>query len=166
MEASSKIQVKEINQVCVVVKDLQASMERYSSQFGIGPWRVYTFEPPSHTQTTVRGRTVFYRMRLALAQVGSLMWELIEPLEGESIYAELLREKGEGLHHVACFVEDFGQAIAGLKAQGIEILQSGNWNGITYAYMDTQGPLGAILELVKIPAGFVFPPPESTWPPA
>ncbi|MBI2876564.1 MAG: VOC family protein [Candidatus Tectomicrobia bacterium] len=166
MEAKGRIQVKEINQVCVVVKDLQASMERYTSQFGIGPWRVYTFEPPAHTGTTVRGRPVFYRMRLALAQVGSLMWELIEPLEGESIYAEFLREKGEGLHHVACFVEDFDRAIADLQAQGVETLQRGNWHEVTYAYMDTVGPLGAILEFVKIPAGFVFPPPEAVWPPA
>lgn len=87
MREKNKVQLKEINQICVVVNDLQASMERYASRFGIGPWSIYTFEPPAHTGASVRGKPVLFRMRIAMAQVGPLTWELIEPLEGESIYS-------------------------------------------------------------------------------
>jgi hypothetical protein len=105
-------------------------------------------------------------MQLALAQVDSMMWELIEPLEGESIYAEFLREKGEGLHHVISTTGDFDQAITSFQRQGINVLQSGRWHSVKYAYMDTEEMLGAIMELVHTPEEFIFPPPETTWPPS
>jgi hypothetical protein len=34
--------------------------------------------------------------RLAVAMVGQVQWELIEPLDDESVYARFLAEKGEG----------------------------------------------------------------------
>jgi hypothetical protein len=35
--------ISSIDQVAVVVHDLDAAMERYWSELGIGPWAVYTY---------------------------------------------------------------------------------------------------------------------------
>ena len=44
--------------------------------------------------------------------VGRVMWELIEPLDEEGIYARFLAEKGKGVHHVAAATADFDETIA------------------------------------------------------
>lgn len=159
------VPVRQVLQVCVVVRDLQSALERYWNILGIGPWRVYTYEPPGLTNTTLRGKPQAYTMRLAVAEVGDVQWELIQPLEGPSTYREFLEEKGEGLHHVAFQVDDHDQAVAAFKEQGIGVLMSGSWHGGTYSYMDTQEPLGMIAEIYKRAPGFQRPPPEAVWPP-
>ena len=89
-----KIVLKQVLQVSVVVEDLQKSMERYWDLFGIGPWEVFTFQPPDLTHPAIRGKSKPYTMKLALAQIGSMAFELIQPLTGPSIYQEFLDRKG------------------------------------------------------------------------
>jgi len=157
-----KFTLKEINQICVVVEDLKRSMENYWKLFRVGPWNVYTFAQPELTDTTVRGKPEIFSMKVALTNIGPLMFELIQPLEGESIYKEFLRKK-EGLHHIAFFkVEDVEEAIEHLKKQGISILQSGRWHGSYFAYMDTEKTLGMIIELIKRTKE--RPPPDEIYP--
>ena len=48
------IQVQKTYQVCLVVKDIQKAMENFWDILGIGPWNVYTYEPPELTDTTLR----------------------------------------------------------------------------------------------------------------
>lgn len=166
MADSEKVELKQCLQVCVVVEDLDEAIERYWEMFGIGPWQIYTFAPPGLIEATIRGEPKPYTMKLATAQVGSLQWELIEPLTGPSIYAEFLEEHGEGLHHVLCEVEDYDRALAALDEQGIGVLMGGTWKGATYAYLDTQKTLGTIVEIFKQEPGFEMPEPEATYPPS
>jgi hypothetical protein len=67
-----------------------------AESLGIGPWGVWTIEPPA---TTVRGREVPFSFRIAIAPVGSSNYELLAPHTGESIYVEHLEANGEGFHH-------------------------------------------------------------------
>lgn len=158
-----KVKLKTIDQVCVVVRDIQKAVEQYWQILGIGPWSIYTVKPPELKDTTVRGNPTVFSMKLAFAKVGSMMLELIQPLEGESLYKEFLAEKGEGIHHVASYeVDDLERAISLLENRGIGVLQSGRWKGASFAYMDTEKSLGAIVELVKRTTE--FPPPEATYP--
>jgi 4-hydroxyphenylpyruvate dioxygenase-like putative hemolysin len=166
MAEAEKVELKQVLQVCVVVKDIQKAMERYWNIFGIGPWQIYTFQPPDLTDTTFRGKPEPYTMKLATAQIGTVQWELIEPLEGRSTYKEFLEQKGEGLHHVAVAVDDYDKTVATLEKQGMGILMNGTWHGTTYAYMDTEKALNAIIEIYKMPPGFEMPRPEATYPPS
>ena len=163
-----KIVLKQILQVCAVVRDLKKSMERYWDLFGIGPWEVFTFQPPNLTQPTIRGNAEPYTMKLALAQTGNVAFELIQPLTGPSIYQEFLDRRGEGFHHVAVApAYDYDSAVDAFGKRGIKILMSGTWAGTTYAYMDTEKDLGAILEIYQMrPPGIVRPVPEAMFPAA
>ncbi|MFC1958138.1 VOC family protein [Chloroflexota bacterium] len=164
MSKAQKVTIKQVLQICVVVRNLQKSMELYWDVFGIGPWRILTFKPPTMTNTKVRGKPVTYSMKLGLAQIGNIQWELIQPLTGQSIYKEFLDQKGEGLHHIACDVGDYDKAVANLQKHGIDILMSGDLPGESYAYMDTEKCLGAIFEIYKRPSGFEVPSAEDTYP--
>jgi hypothetical protein len=141
-------------------------MERYWNIFGIGPWHIYTFQPPAVTNTTLHGKPATFTMKLALTQVGNIQWELIQPLTGKSAYTEFLDKHGEGLHHIACDVGDFDQTVATLKKHGIGILMDGRTPADSFAYMDTEEVLGAPLEIYKRPADFKMPPPEASYPPS
>ncbi len=166
MASAEKVKIKQVLQIGVVVKDLQKAMERYWNIFGIGPWHIYTFQPPAVTNTTLRGKPAQYTMKLALTQIGNIQWELIQPLTGPSVYKEFLEQRGEGLHHVACDVEDYDQTVAILKKHGIGILTSGDTPVDSFAYMDTEKVLGTPLEIYKRTADFKMPPPEATYPPS
>src|SRR5262249_12111756 len=92
---------KKLTQVAMVVKDCEATAKRYWEDLGIGPWKFYTLDPSNTPGMTLRGRPVKHAFRAALAQIGDVALELIEPLEGDSLYTEHLAAHGEGLHHVA-----------------------------------------------------------------
>jgi hypothetical protein len=164
MVSAEKIEWKQGVQVCVVIKDLQKSMERYWN-LGIGPWAIYTFQSPELSNTTLHGKPAKYSMKIAVAMIGNLMWELVQPLEGPSTYKEFLEQKGEGVHHVQLAVDNFDQMIATLGKKGIGVLMKGDWKGLSYAYLDTEKELGTILEIKK-PLEWVAPQPEATYPPS
>ena len=98
-----KVKFPEISQVAVVVRDMKNTIENYWKMLGLGPWSIYTFAPPALTEMTVHGKPTNYSMRLAETTVGGVIIEVLEPLEGPSIYKEFLEQKGGGPHHVACY---------------------------------------------------------------
>jgi methylmalonyl-CoA/ethylmalonyl-CoA epimerase len=158
--------MKSVDQVALVVRDLDEAMRRYSEKLGIAPWSVYTFSPEWIRNMTFRGHEQPYSMKLALGDVGGMMYELIEPLEGPNSYQEFLDARGEGLHHLGFFVDDLDAAIAEMEGQGFSVLQSGRAFGVDgdggYAYFDTDGVLGCIVEAIEMPN--TMPDPERTYP--
>lgn len=157
-----KIKVGEVPQIALVVKDIGKMMEKYWKTLGVGPWSVYTYAPPVLSETKIRGEDVNYSMRLALATIGSLQLELIEPLDGPSIYKEFLAEKGEGLHHIQTKVRDVDETMTALRDLGINILMSGKFASGEFYYMDSKPLYGVIIELVK--RNTPRPPPEEIYP--
>lgn len=159
--------LRTINQVALVVEDLDAAVRRYWERLGIGPWRIYTYQPPLVKDMTYRGRPHEYRMRLAIAYAGDVMVELIQPLSDENVYTEHLRQKGPGLHHVGVFVPLLRDAVADATRAGYQVLQSGRGYGLHgdggYAYLDTQDLFGMIVELIELPKERVEP--EAVYPP-
>ena len=74
-------------QLGIVVRDLEATMRRYVDDYGIGPWKVYEFNAGNAEDFREYGQPVERSWRLAVAMVGQVQWELIEPLDEESVYA-------------------------------------------------------------------------------
>ena len=139
-----------ISQIAVVVNDLQRTMEQYTQLLGWGPWNVYRHEPPRLHDTVVRGEDVEYTMLGAETHVGDMGFELLQPLEGPSIYKEWLERHGEGLHHVAVMLHDFDESTE-LKRKfgeiGAEVLMGGRiGETIEYFYLDTEPSLKIVLE--------------------
>jgi len=149
-------------QVAIIVRDLDAAMRRYHDEYGVGPWAIFEFNPQTIDDMLIDDAPAEYAMRLAVAFIGRLQFELIEPLDGRSIYAQHLADHGEGLHHVALAVDDYGQAERTLRSKGHHILMGGNHQGVTYAYFSTQEALGFPVELYSaIPKG----KPDAVYPP-
>ena len=152
-----KVNFPEISQVAVVVRDMMKTIENYWRILGLGPWSIYTFAPPALKEMTLRGKPTSYSMRLAETTVGGIIVEVVEPLEGPSIYKEFLEQKGGGPHHIACYkVPDVKEALSRFRKMGIAILQSGKFDEVEFYYLDTEKALGTITEIVK--DGKIRPP--------
>ena len=76
-------------QLGIVVRDLQATVLRYVDHYGIGPWQFAQIDA-GEANSCQYGRPVERSTRIAVATVGQVMWELIEPLDEEGIYARFL----------------------------------------------------------------------------
>ena len=155
-----------IGQLGIVVRDIKASMEHYWGILGIGPWKVYTNGPPPLRNVTCYGRPASYRVRVALAQSESVVVELIQYLEGDSIHRDFLAAHGEGVEHVGVYVPNLDEPLARLQSQGLTVLQSADGLGSSgdgrYVYLDTRSTLGTILELIQAPSQRAEP--EFTYP--
>jgi len=141
-----------ITQIAVVVEDLRKTMETYHSVMGWGPWSVYEHKPPVLHHTEVRGKKVPYTMLGAEAHCDPVDFEILQPLEGPSIYKEFLKEKGEGLHHVSVVSpsDDVHRALSDFERHGVGVLMSGRLgDGIEFYYMDTEPTLKMVAETVS-----------------
>jgi len=128
------------------VRDLEATMRRYVDDYGIGPWEVYEFDVGKAEDFREYGQPVERSWRLAVATVGHVQWELIEPLDDESVYARFLAEKGEGVHHVAVATPDFDETVA-QATRGNSVILSGEFAGARVAYLGTDRDLGVVIEI-------------------
>jgi methylmalonyl-CoA/ethylmalonyl-CoA epimerase len=145
----------EINQVGIVVRDLRKTMRNYWSFFGIGTWNIFTYAPPKLTETAVKEKPQPFSMKVALAKRGPVVIELIEPLEGHSVYKEFLSTHGEGIHHLGSYMTSgVGQQIAKMKKAGVRVLQTGKYVAgdfsVRFTYMDTEKKLGTVIEYLSI----------------
>jgi len=134
-------------QIAIVVRDLDAAMRTYVHDYGIGPWEIYEFGPENVKDMQEAGEPVARSWRLAISHVGHVQWELIEPLDRESVYARFLAEKGEGVHHVGVAVPSFDETVASQAERGNGVLLGGEYKGIRFAYLDTVGDLGVVTEI-------------------
>ncbi len=166
MAMNTKPLFRKVLQIGFVVRDSEATARRYWEQFGIGPWRFYTIDSTNTSNMRFRGRPVQHSFRAALADFAGLTLELIEPLDGPSVYSEHLQRHGEGLHHLAMGVDDYDSACDQLKRSGFDELQAGRPYDVNdYSYFDTAAVLGCITELYSADTpGRSFPSPELTVP--
>ena len=150
-ESPAKIKVKGINQIALVVKDLQRTVENYWSILGIGPWDISMLEAPVIFNRTYYGKPAWAREKMGLAQAGGVQLELLEPVEGDSIYQDFITEHGEGLHHLNFLVDDLDGTAEILAKEGFPTIQSGRVGSPEdpsgYNYIDIK-PLHAIWEPV------------------
>jgi hypothetical protein len=152
-------------QVAVVVPELEAAMKTYVEDYGIGPWHVYEFNPGNVSGMHEGGQPVERSWRLAIAMVGEVQWELIEPQDDDSLYARFLAEHGPGVHHVGVAVPDYATTLAEMDARGHEVLLGGTYNGVTFAYLSTDRDLGVVTEIFDGAPG-EDQQPDAVYPPA
>jgi len=152
-QAGPKVQVSQLHQVGIVVHNLEESMKHYQNVLGIGPWQVLEIDPTMLADMSYRGRPAQHRFRIALTKVGPIQLELLQPVEGDNIYSDFLKEHGEGMHHLGHVrVENLDEAVQTLEKHGFPCVQSGRFGDGGYAYIDTSMALGTIIELVQ-PSG-------------
>ena len=130
----------------VVVRDMDSTISRLSSTFGIGPWEINERTYPPEQVVVGTGP---YTYRTAFANLGPIELELIEVLDGSPIHTDFLKTKGEGVHHIGFRMPDMDKAVTTLQRQGIGVMQSAFREGSRHAYMDPTDLGGIMFEFVE-----------------
>lgn len=97
-----------IEHIGIAVKNLEEAKIRYTQLLGISPYKQEEVEREGVI-------TLFYL-------VGETKIELLTPTRPDSAIAKFIEKKGEGIHHIAYYVENIHEMIQTLKLQGFEFI--------------------------------------------
>ncbi len=129
--------VRGVHHVGMLVRDARATAERFRALgLEVTAWEDY-------------GPGL---LRIGFIPLEGTLLELIEPLTSEGFNADWLRDRGEGIQHIALQVDDVQAAIETLKARGIAVQDNVPRRGagdtlIAFLTHDTIG--GLLVELTQ-----------------
>lgn len=93
------------------------------------------------------------KSKIRFAQIGSLVIEFYQPVEGKSMHSDFLEKHGEGIQRIAFAVDDIDREVDELVDRGVTLMFRGDMpNSSRIAYFDT-GKIGDILMALVQPTG-------------
>lgn len=136
-------------QIAYHVADVYAAAERMAADVGAGPFFVAQHIPV--TSCIYRGTEIDFDHSSAYGQMGNVMVELIQQHGGgASAIRDMYGPSDEGLHHVACFVDDLVAATEHYAAAGFPLAQAATTEGgVDFNFLDARSRLGHMLELYE-----------------
>jgi len=97
-----------VEHIGIAVQNLETANAVFTRLFGTGPYKAEEVD-------SEKVNTSFFR-------VGETKIELLEATHVESPIAKFLAKRGEGVHHIACEVEDIRAEMQRLKEEGFVLL--------------------------------------------
>jgi methylmalonyl-CoA/ethylmalonyl-CoA epimerase len=122
----------------VLVSDLPAAVERFCSVLGA---QVVETGHISETKTDV-----------TVLDLGGIHLELLSSREPNTKVGRLLRERGEGVHHLSFEVNGISERLAELRSHGIKLLDEVPRRGLhdrQIAFLAPQDTSGILIELAE-----------------
>ena len=130
--------MKRIEHIGIAVRDLEAANRTYEVLLGAAHYKTETVESEGVA-------TSFFK-------VGESKIELLAATNPESPIAKFIEKRGEGIHHMAFYVEDIRAEIERLKGEGFRLLNEqpkpGADNKIV-AFMHPKDANGVLVELCQ-----------------
>lgn len=131
--------LKRIHHIGIAVRDLDAAIALYRDQFGVTEWERISL-PERH-------------MNVAVCRIGDTMLEFITPTSDDAAFAKYLREKGEGMHHIAYEVAEVEGALRTVERNGLRLVDEHARPGIhdtCVAFLHPKSTQGVLIELVEV----------------
>ena len=148
----------EIRQLGYVVRDIEAAMDYWSRQLGVGPW--YYNPKVGIKNYQYRGESYEPHNSVALANSGFVQVELIQCRNDvPSMYRDFLQAGQLGLQHVAYWTENYDADLQRALDHGLKVVMSGEVGERgRFCYFDTEFHPGAVVELSEVagPKGKMF----------
>ncbi|NLE92577.1 MAG: methylmalonyl-CoA epimerase [Chloroflexi bacterium] len=132
--------IKKINHVAIVVKDIEKSLEFWETALGLKLHHVE--DVPSQAS------------KVAFIPVGESEIELVQPTTEDSGLAGYLEKRGEGLHHLCVEVDDIEAKMQELKDAGVRLINDTPQvlPGRKMAFIHPKSASGVLVELYEITA--------------
>jgi methylmalonyl-CoA/ethylmalonyl-CoA epimerase len=112
--------------VGIIVAELSPAMDSWHKNLGVSFW---VFEV-NETNSRFSGSGPAFKVRFGFGLMGVSAIELIQPVEGETIYSEYLRGRGPGLHHLGFLVTDLAASGRQLESAGCQLVLEGSISGL------------------------------------
>ena len=133
-------QIKKINHVAIVVKDINESLNFWETALGL---KLHHIEDvPSQAS------------KVAFIPVGESEIELVQPTTEDSGMAAFLEKRGEGMHHLCIEVDDIEAKMQALREAGIWLINDAPQvlPGRKMAFIHPKSASGVLVELYEITA--------------
>ncbi len=129
--------LKKLDHIGIVVRDIAAALKVYQVALGL----------PLREIVDVADQQV----RVAFLPIGESNIELVQPTSDDTGVARYLAKRGEGIHHICIQVDDIEAALAQLKAQEVELIDTEPRQGAhgRVAFVHPRGAHGVLVELVE-----------------
>lgn len=136
-------------QMCWVVPDLQAGIDSWARNVGVGPF--FCFDGVPFADGVYRGRPAnFPAVTAAIAYAGDLQIELVcQDNDEPGIIRDLFSRGQSGLHHMALICRDYESERDTYLATGAELAFEGRLEGTRTSWVDTSPTLGFMVELLE-----------------
>ena len=128
--------ITQIDHLGIAVRKLEDAIPIYERMLGLHCERIE--DVPSQ------------KVRTAFFSVGQVHIELLEPTSDDSPVAKFLRERGEGIHHLAFGTDGIGAQLAQAKAGGARLINEvpvPGAGGKDVAFIHPKSTLGVLMEL-------------------
>ena len=136
-------------QVGILVHDIEKTSREWASFLGVDVPQCITTDV-EQAQAKYLGEPCRASAKLAFFNVGeNVNVELIEPDKNPSTWRADLDKNGEGFHHIAFVIKGMKEKIEICGKQGFKLLQTGEYTGGRYAYIDANEKLKLVLELLE-----------------
>lgn len=96
-----------------------------------------------------------------------MVYEVIQPVSGPTIFQDFLDKQGEGVHHIAydCNNIPMADRIKMFKERGLDLAQGGSWRGDNaFAFFESE-ETGTCFETISFEDGWDYPEPDEWFPP-
>jgi methylmalonyl-CoA epimerase (EC 5.1.99.1) len=133
-------QIKKINHVAIVVRDIEESLKFW--EFALGLELHHVEDVPSQAS------------KVAFIPIGDSEIELVQPTTEDSGMAAYLEKRGEGMHHLCIEVDDIEAKIKELKDAGVRLINDTAQvlPGRKMAFIHPKSASGVLVELYEITA--------------
>ncbi|MEH7414935.1 VOC family protein [Neobacillus drentensis] len=143
-----------IAQIAFVVRDVKEAQKAWCSMLGVEPSTVFHsgYEGVNKV-STYNGQPTTGRSHFTFIQTPRIQVEIVQPdSDSPSTWLEHLEKHGEGLHHIAFFVDSVDEKRDLLNSLGFPTIQEGLFydGSGKYAYMDTTSEYSVIIELLEM----------------
>jgi methylmalonyl-CoA/ethylmalonyl-CoA epimerase len=130
--------MNKVEHIGIAVKDIKASSSLYETLLGV----------PCYKTELVSSEAV----QTAFFKVGESKIELLSATEENSVIANFIAKKGEGIHHIAFEVDDIYAEMERLKSEGFTLLNEEPKKGADnklVCFVHPKGTSGVLIELCQ-----------------
>ncbi len=139
-----------VTQIGFIVKDVEATSQKFAAFLGMEVPVANWTDDYEQSQALYMGKPCPARAKLAFFHVGDhLDIELIQPDEQPSVWRDFLEENGEGIHHIAFEIKGMKDKQKVLADNDMKTVQTGEYTGGRYAYVDATADLKVLIELLE-----------------
>ena len=137
-------------QVAYMVDDIDAAVQRWHEEHGVGPFLVTRDVAPLNNAYYRGHKAQTSRVNIAFAYIGDMQLELIELIGNTpGLYKEALDRQQYGVHHYAVLVEDFPAAYNWALDNGYDAVIDSGVDGLARMSYVENPDRGLILEVIE-----------------
>lgn len=126
-----------VNHIAIAVSNLNDALKLYTEIFGLKLKNIMEIKEQG--------------VKVAILEAGSTLIELLEPLSDQTPVGKFIKERGEGIHHIAFSVNDVRSFIIMAKEKGLKLINNEPQHGAEglIAFIHPSSTRKVLIEMVE-----------------